>query len=1174
MPTKSFLDILKEKVVVFDGAMGTNLQALNLTVDDYGGEQYCGCNEYLVFTLPSAIERIHADFLSAGCDVIETNTFGGTSIVLAEYNLVAQSYLLNYKAASLAKKVVREFSTPSSPRFVAGSMGPTTKLPSLGHITFKEMEVAYYEQAKGLVEGGVDILIVETCQDILQVKAALAGIFSFFIDAKRRVPVIVSVTIEPTGKMLLGTEISAALTSLEVYEINAIGINCATGPKEMSENVRYLCANSPMPVLVMPNAGIPENVAGQPHYTLTSDEFVYHLSRFVKELGVNIVGGCCGTTKEHIKKLVDAVSNCTPTERKWEFTHGCSSVYQSVPFKIDQPPVLIGERTNANGSKLFRELLAKEDWEGMVAIGRDQVKEGAHILDVCTASVGRDEAKDMQELISRFNTQVSVPLMIDSTEPQVIELALQRIAGKAIVNSINLEDGGVRAGKILSLCKKYGAAVVCLTIDENGMAKTAQSKFNVAKRIYELATKKYNVKEENLIFDTLTFTLSSGGEEFSGAGIETLEAIRLIKKNYPRVSTSLGISNISYGFAPHARQVLNSVFLHYALEYGIDMAIVHPSKILPLYEISEEERELCRKLIFNEKSENYDPLKVFSTYYADKKNRVKKKTVEAKSLEERLKNRIIEGNKVGLNDDLRNALKKYKALDVVNDILLEGMKIVSELFSSGQMQLPFVLQSAEVMKSALAFLEANTERPEFMNKGSIVLATVRGDMHDIGKNLVNIILTNNGYKVYDLGVNCSIENILKTAVMRRTDAIGMSGLLVKSTQVMKENLEIMAEQGLTIPVVIGGAALSRRYVEQHLQPIYKGALVYAKDAIDGLRFMEDILSEKKEKQTLKKMYRSPHQIMTKACDEGKQIDAWGSSLTVEPTEFIPMPPFYGSKVVTNVSLDEIFQYINETTLFRGQWKVLKRNMSEEEYRTLIDERVYPDFKRLKSEVKRDNLLEPKVVYGYFPCQSDGDDLIIYKPKDERNPNGVWQLNPISDPESNSWRNLKLLQEWMRFSFPRQKRGSRLCISDFFASKVSGKIDVVAFYLVTMGRVASEYSKKLFLSSNYREYLYFHGLSVEAVEALAELWHKKIREELNIHHQDAKEIKGLFNHGYQGTRFSFGYPACPSLEDHFKLFELLRPERIGVELTEEYQLVPEQSTDALIVHHPESRYFNL
>jgi 5-methyltetrahydrofolate--homocysteine methyltransferase len=1177
---KSFLDRLKEKIIVFDGAMGTNIQSQNLSADDFGGEKYNGCNEYLVITKPTAIEKVHADFFAAGCDVIETDTFGGASIVLVEYGIAEQAYKLNFEAAKLAKRVANDFSTPAHPRFVCGSLGPTTKLPSLGHISFKDLEVSYYTQAKGLVEGGADLLCIETCQDVLQAKAALAGVFSCFADMRKKVPVIVSVTIETMGTMLLGTEIAAALTSLEPYDIDLIGMNCATGPKEMSENVRYLCANSPKPVFVMPNAGLPENIGGHAHYKLTPDELVYYLAHFVKDLGVNVVGGCCGTTKEHIKKLADAVGSLSPSDRKWEFTPSCSSLYQSAPFHIEPAPVIVGERTNANGSKLFRDLLAKEDWEGMVGMAKEQVKESSHVLDVCVAYVGRDEARDMRELIPRYNTQITAPLMIDSTEAPVIEEALQRIAGKAIVNSINMEDGEERMEDVLPLCKKYGAAVIALTIDEQGMAKTVERKVEIARRIHDLATKKYGLKERDLIFDTLTFTLGSGDQEFRKAGIATIEAIRAIKKEFPNVHTSLGVSNISFGLSPHARHVLNSVFLHYAIEYGLDMAIVHASKILPLYKISEKEREICRKLIFDERTPEYDPLQDLLSFYSTKKTETKKTTTKIGTIEERLKNRIIEGDKIGLPQDLDEGLKKYPALDIINTILLDGMKVVGELFGSGQMQLPFVLQSAEVMKTSVAYLEKFMDKADATSKGTMVIATVKGDVHDIGKNLVDIILTNNGYKVINLGIQCPLDRMLTALEEHKADVIGMSGLLVKSTLIMKQNLEVMNERGVLPPVILGGAALTRRYVEQDLRSVYKGNLFYANDAFDGLHFMEQIVSA--EKSGLPINGKGATSAVAVEASEDESLSGLEAKIALAPKEAalktvtpaeIPIPPFFGAKVVTDISLNDVFTYINDVALIKGQWQVRKGKFTEAEYKKLLEEKIYPELNELKSRIIKEKLLEPKVVYGYFPCQSDGNDLVIYKPTANTQPFEQWSIDPQSVIR-NSKSEIRNNSEFTRFSFPRQTKGRQSCIADFFASKDSGRIDVVAFHLVTMGTVASEHAQKLFSSNNYKEYLYFHGLGVESAEALAELWHKKIREELNIHQKDATDIKKLFHQHYQGSRYSFGYPACPNLEDQAQLFELLKPERIGVKLTEEFQLVPEQSTSAIIVHHPEARYFNI
>ncbi len=1171
---KTFTDILKDKIVVFDGATGTHLQGQNLTPDDFGGETLAGCNENLVVTKPDAVRLVHQDYLEAGCDVIETNSFGSTPIVLAEYGLQDRAYDLNFRAAALAVEMARTYSAKGRPRFVAGSMGPTTKLPSLGHIAFGEMAETYRVQARGLIEGGVDLLCVETCQDLLQTKAALAGIHDCFRETRKRVPIIVSVTIETMGTMLLGTEIAAALTAIEPFDVDVFGMNCATGPQEMSEHIRTLSASSPIPIFVMPNAGLPENVGGHAHYHLTPEELVRFLSHFVKDLGVQVVGGCCGTTKEHIRQLVAAVGGLAPVRRNPEFIPGVSSLYQSAPLHIDPPPVLVGERTNANGSKLFKDLLAKEDWEGIVAMGRDQVKDQAHLQDVCVAYVGRDEQRDMREVVTRFNTQITTPLVIDSTEPPVIESALQLIGGKAVVNSINLEDGEERIDAIVPLCKRYGAAVIALTIDEHGMAKTAEAKLAVAKRIYDLAVGKYGMKPRDLIFDTLTFTLGSGDEEFRRAGMETIEAIRLIKREFPGVHTILGVSNISFGLSPRARHMLNSVFLHYAVEAGLDMAIVHASKIMPLFKIDERGREICRKLIFDErviegdgdaKRIVSDPLKDLLALSSTLTGGTKETRARAGTVEERLKNRIIDGDRGGLNADLEEALKSYSALDIINAILLDGMKVVGELFGSGQMQLPFVLQSAEVMKASVSFLEPHMQKSEESKKGTMVIATVKGDVHDIGKNLVDIILTNNGFKVVNLGIKCSIEAMLQSAEEHKADAIGMSGLLVKSTLVMKENLGVMTERNIRIPVILGGAALTRRYVEQDLRSIYGGVLAYANDAFDGLHFMQSLqeggdgsalAAERKDGDGEVVLTGAEAKI---ALIEQEQAMASRQVTTVSLPErrplvtadsHIPTPPFWGSRIVESISVDEVFPYINEIALIRGQWRVVRGKLSEAEYQKILREQIYPDLEKLKQFAKERDLLKPKVVYGYFPCQSDRNDLIVYHPP----------LNGQSPVEA------------VRFSFPRQKDGKWLCISDLFAPAASGRMDVVAFHLVTVGKEASEYSKSLFEEHKYKDYLYFHGLSVETAEALAELWHKKIREELGIAGNDAPEIRKLFSQHYQGSRYSFGYPACPNLEDQTKLFQLLQPERIGVTLTEEFQLEPEQSTSAIIVHNPEARYF--
>ena len=1146
----------RERVLVFDGAMGTNLQTQDLTPDDFGGEQYAGCNEHLVLSRPAAVENVHAGFFSVGSDIVETNTFGATRIVLGEYGLQRRAYEINKKAAELARRLASDFNTSDHPRFVAGSIGPTTKLPTLGHISFTEMESAYREQVAGLLDGGVDILLVETVQDVLQAKAALAAVFGTFAERHLRIPVMVQVTVERTGTLLLGTDISAALTTFEAFDIDAIGINCATGPKEMSDHIRTLSANSPKLMSIQPNAGLPENIGGRTAYPLSPEELASYQTHFVRDLGVEIVGGCCGTTPAHLKAVVDAVADLAPAERRPEFTPSVSSLYQTAPLHIDPAPVLVGERTNANGSKRFRELLTVEDWDGVVSLAKEQVREGAHLLDVCVAYVGRNEVKDMIEVVSRFNSQINLPLMIDSTEADAIEAALQRISGRAIVNSVNLEDGEKRLQAVLPLCRKYGAAVIALTIDEEGMARTAEAKLGVARRIYDLAISKYGMRPQDLIFDTLTFTLGSGSEELKTAGIETIDGIRSIKSELPGVKTILGVSNISFGLATAARHVINSVFLHYAIEAGLDLAIVNAQKIVPLFKISEEERELARRLIFNEKHDGKEPLSAVMAYYTAKKPSWEPPAAreEKRTVEERLKQRIVDGNRTGLEKDLEEALKKYTALDIINTILLDGMRTVGELFGRGEMQLPFVLQSAETMKAAVSYLEPFMERKSQEARGTMVLATVKGDVHDIGKNLVDVILTNNGFKVINLGIKQPIESIIEAAQRYQADAIGMSGLLVKSTLVMKENLGVLEERSFKIPVVLGGAALTRRYVEEDLRRLYSAPVLYANDAFGGLHYLQSIIDG-----TLQ--YMEPAQAVEEdssealSGQEGKVQRATapaprddGPRSATRVLSEIPKPPFYGTRIVEDIPLEAIFPYVNRAALFRGQWQVRRRGKAEAEYNEYVEKNVIPVFEEWKRRSIEERLLTPKVVYGYFPAQSEGDDLIVYSEDGSR--------------------------ARLRFTFPRQPEKRRLCISDYFAPKSSGVMDIVAFHAVTIGPRATEFAQSLFKSNRYAEYLYFHGLSVETTEALAEYWHKRIRMELRIDDRDAPEMERLFGQGYRGSRYSFGYPACPNLEDQVKLFELLDPGRIGLSLTEAYQLVPEQTTTAIIVHHPDAKYFNI
>ncbi len=1171
---KSFLDTLKDRIVVFDGAMGTNLQVQNLTPDDFGGLD--GCNEFLVVTKPEAVEKVHAGFLEVGCDVVETDTFGGASIVLAEYDLADRAYELNLKAAQIAKRVAADFSTNERPRWVAGSMGPTTKLPSLGHISYSDMTRSYYDQVRGLVDGGADLLIVETCQDLLQTKSALAAIFQYFEEKKLRLPVIAQVTIEAFGTMLMGTEIGAALTALEPFPIDVIGMNCATGPKQMVENVRYLCQNSTLPVSVIPNAGIPENVGGHAFYKETPESLAADLAHFARDLGVNIVGGCCGTTPAHLRAVVDAVQNVTPVRRTNERLPAASSNFIQQPYRQDTSFLIVGERVNASGSKKMRDLLGAEDWDGLVSLAKEQEREGAHVLDVNVDFVGRNGVDDMHELASRLATNIKIPLMFDSTEWQKMEAGLQHAGGKCIMNSTNYEDGVPRFKKVIDLAKSYGASVVVGTIDEEGMARTADGKLKIAKRAYDQATTEFDFPAADLIFDPLALPISTGIEEDRRNAAETIEGIRRIKAELPGSFTILGVSNISFGLTPASRVVLNSVFLHDAVAAGLDAAIVNASKIEPLNRIGERELKVARELIYDERKFEgdvcvYDPLTEFTKLFEGVKLKGAEKASKGATVEERLKNHIIDGEKIGLEAELNDALKNYSALDIVNNILLDGMKVVGDLFGSGQMQLPFVLQSAEAMKTAVRFLEPFMEKKGgATTKGTMVLATVKGDVHDIGKNLVDIILTNNGYKVINLGIKQSIESILQAHDEHKADAIGMSGLLVKSTLIMKENLELMNERGINVPVVLGGAALNRRYVDDDLKPLYKGELFYARDAFAGLHTMdklsgtngghstdhtetpgladaetslvdvEDLIGEE-----AKLGIRKPPRLHTQKITG----DTTHTTRSATRTDIsIPEPPFFGSRVVDDISLDDVFAFVNETALFKGQWQFKQGRTPADQYQQFVRDTVRPIYENLKERSKRDQLLIPKVVYGYFPCHSEGNDLVVLN--DDRK------------------------SERMRFTFPRQPSGKHFCLADFFAAKDSGRTDVVGFDLVTMGRRATEYSRELFASDNYADYLYFHGLSVEGAEALAELWHKRIREELGIAGADASDVRKLFRQEYQGSRYSFGYPACPDLEDQTKLFQLLDPERIGVELTEEFQLDPEQSTSAIIVHHPDAKYFSI
>jgi len=1167
----NFLDTLKERIIVFDGAMGTNLQVQNLSLDDFGGLRFEGCNENLLVTRPDAVEKVHAGFLEVGCDVIETNSFNGTPVDFDEYGIADQAYDMNVRAARLAKRIASDYATKAKPRWVAGSMGPGRKLPTLGHISFQELRDAYSVQVRGLLDGGADLLIVETCQDLLQTKAALGAIFAHFAETHRRVPVIAQVTIETFGTMLNGTEIAAALTALAQFPIDVVGTNCGTGPRHMTETVRYLCENAPLPVSSLPNAGLPSVVEGKMHYDETPESFTAQVVHFANDFGVNIVGGCCGTTPAHLKLLVEAAQRITPKQRNPKLVPAASSIYFQQPYVQDASFLIVGERVNASGSKKMRDLLNAEDWDGLVALGKEQEREGAHILDVNVDFVGRDGEADMHELASRLVTNVKIPLMFDSTEWQKMEAGLQHAGGKCILNSTNYEDGVPRFLKVIELAREYGASVVIGTIDEDGMARTADGKVRIAKRAYDQATQEAGLAASDIFFDPLALPISTGIEEDRRNALETIDAIRRIKQDCPGAFTILGVSNISFGLSPASRIVLNSVFLHDAVEAGLDSAIVNASKIEPLNRIGEQELKVARELIYDQRRFEgdvcvYDPLTEFTKLFEGVKAKSTSKASKGETVEERLKNHIIDGEKIGLEDELKRGLEKYSALDIINNILLDGMKVVGDLFGSGQMQLPFVLQSAEAMKAAVRFLEPYMEKKGGATaKGTMVLATVKGDVHDIGKNLVDIILTNNGYKVHNLGIKQPIDAILNAYDEHGADAIGMSGLLVKSTLIMKENLELMNERGIKVPVVLGGAALTRKYVEDDLKSLYQGQLYYARDAFAGLHTMDLLVGEnvETESEAAKTVAADvdaaddPEDLIGEEAKLGIRKPARRPRVigdtshttrsNVDPNVPIPKAPFYGSRVVDDIHLEDVFSYVNHTALFKGQWQFKQGRMLVDDYNALVQDKVKPIYEELKERSIRDELLVPRIVYGYYPCQSEGNDLIVY---DE-------------DPG-----------ERVRFTFPRQPAGKHLCLADYFASRESGRMDVVAFHLVTVGRRASEYSHQLFKADNYTDYLYFHGLSVETAEALAELWHQCIRHELGIAGHDAGELTQLFRQQYQGSRFSFGYPACPNLEDQAKLFTLLEPERIDVTLSEEFQLEPEQSTSAIIVHHPEAKYFSI
>ncbi|GAB3146553.1 methionine synthase [Microbispora hainanensis] len=1133
--------------------MGTMLQSYDPTLDDFQGHE--GCNDVLNVSRPDIVRAVHDAYLEVGVDCVETNTFNANRAALGEYGIEDRIFELSEAGARLARERADHWSTPDRPRFVLGSMGPGTKLPTLGHLPYETLRDAYRDNAAGLIAGGADALIIETCQDLLQVRAAVVGAKRAVEAAGRDVPIIAQVTIETNGAMLLGSEIGAALTAIEPLGVDLIGLNCATGPTEMSEHLRYLARHSRIPISCMPNAGLPQLTADGAYYPLSPGELADAHEAFTRDYGLALVGGCCGTTPEHLRQVVERVGGRARGERRPRPEAGAASLYQHVPFRQDTSYLAIGERTNANGSKAFREAMLAGDYEECVEIARAQARDGAHMLDLCVDYVGRDGVADMKELAFRFATASTLPIVIDSTEPAVLEAGLEMLGGRAVVNSVNYEDGDgpdSRYQKIMRLVKEHGAAVVALTIDEEGQARTAEGKVRIATRLIEDLVNTWGMRVEDIIVDCLTFPIATGQEETRRDGVETIEAIRELKRRYPGVQTTLGVSNVSFGLNPAARMVLNSVFLNECVNAGLDSAIVHASKILPMNRIPDEQRQVALDLVYDRRREGYDPLQRFMELFegVDAASMKAGKAAELAGLPlwERLKRRIIDGERKGLEADLDEALAQRPALEIINDVLLDGMKVVGDLFGSGEMQLPFVLQSAEVMKTAVAYLEPHMEKVEGSSKGRIVLATVKGDVHDIGKNLVDIILSNNGYDVVNLGIKQPVSAILEAAEEHRADVIGMSGLLVKSTVVMKENLEELNSRGIAdrYPVLLGGAALTRAYVEQDLADLYRGEVRYARDAFEGLRLMDAFMAVKRGEDgatlpPLRARRVKTGAVLTRTAEE--DLPARSDVAADNP---VPTPPFVGDRVVKGIPLADYAAFLDERATFMGQWGLkAARGGDGPSYEELVETEGRPRLRMWLERLQTENLLEAAVAYGYFRCVSEGDSLIILDDDDK---------------------------ERTRFTFPRQRRDRHLCLADFFRSRESGETDVVAFQVVTMGNRISEATAELFAKDAYREYLELHGLSVQLTEALAEYWHARVRSELGIGGDES--LADMLKVNITGCRYSFGYPACPNLEDQVQVVELLDPARIGVTLSEEFQLHPEQATSALVVHHPEAKYFNV
>ena len=1159
------LDLLTDRVLLADGGFGSRVQTMDLdTEKDYWGHE--NCTDILVLSRPDIVRDIHAGYYRVGADMVETCTFGASPITLGEFGLEDKAFEINKRAVELALEAAEQFKADGRPRFVLGSIGPGTKLPSLGHIGYQALEESFLVQARGLIAGGASAILVETCQDPLQIKAAINAAKIARAEAGKDIPLFVQITVETTGSMLVGTDLPAAATIIDALDVPLMGLNCATGPREMAQHVRWLSESWLGKISVLPNAGLPELVDGKTRYPLSGADLAVWLERFVAEDGVNLIGGCCGTGFEHIeaahamlRKLATGGSHRpAPAKRAPQWTPSLASLYNPVAFRQENAYLSIGERCNANGSKKWREYQQAHDWDGCVAMAREQVKEGSHTLDVCTAFVGRDEAAEMNAVVSRLVGQVTAPLVIDSTEYTVLEQALKLYGGKPVINSINFEDGEEPAAQRLKLAKKFGAAVIALTIDETGMAKTVERKLEIARRLYDFAVNQHGLAPADLLFDPLTFTIATGNEDDRKLAVWTLEAIEAIAKDMPGCQIILGLSNVSFGLSPAARQVLNSVFLDHAVRRGMTGAIVHFSKIAPAHLIPATERETAEDLIFDRRREGYDPLKAFMALFEGRgaiKAAVKERSTD---VAERLKQRIVDGDRTGLEDDLAEAIKTRAPIDIINQILLGGMKVVGELFGSGRMQLPFVLQSAETMKAAVAWLEPHMEKADGQTRGTLVLATVKGDVHDIGKNLVDIILTNNGYRVINLGIKQPVDAIIAAAKEHKADAVGMSGLLVKSTVIMKDNLAEMARAGLEMPVLLGGAALTRAYVEEDCTAAYTaGRVAYAGDAFDGLGLMDKVVTGAFDDYAAalqaKRSTRGPRrkvlgQAGNAASGPADLAATRARRLALAEGVAVPTPPFWGAKVLEKVSLKTIAPYLNERMLYQLQWGYRKDGRTLDEFKAWAKVELRPILMRMLETCAKDDILHPQAVYGYWKAAAEGNDVILFAE------DGATELT--------------------RFTLPRQGAGEGLCIADYLRDVSAPERDVLGLQVVTMGAQATDTALEWFGANRYQDYLYLHGISVEMTEALAEYMHLTIRAELGFGAEDARDTEAMLQQGYRGSRYSFGYPACPNLEDQEPLLRLLGAERIGIKLSDGYQLHPEQSTSAIVLHHPKARYFSV